>query len=131
MISQASRSSSRNGTRSSSTSTPAPSRAISASEEASPGAAVLQRVDEPGLHQLLARLDQLLAGEGIADLDRRSLVGILLAQLLAREHARAADAVAPVVAPYRTMTPLLALARVSRSFGTRPTHIALTRQLPR
>ncbi len=58
------------------------------------GAAVLQRLDEPALGQLDRDLDQLLAGERVADLDGRPLVGVVLAELLAREHARAADPVA-------------------------------------
>ena len=55
--------------------------------------AVLQRDDQTLLDQLEARLDQLLACEWVADLHGRPLVGILLAQLLARQHARAADPV--------------------------------------
>jgi hypothetical protein len=58
------------------------------------GAAVLQRLDETRLDELDARLDQLLAGEGIADLDGRPLVGVVLAELGRREHRGAADAVA-------------------------------------
>ena len=56
--------------------------------------AVLQRDDEVALHELEARLDQLLAGERVADLHRRPLVRVLLPELLAREHAGAADPVA-------------------------------------
>src|SRR4029453_10016084 len=59
------------------------------------GTAVLKRLDEPLLHELLARLDQLLAGEGIADLDARPLVCVLLAELLAGQNARSADPVPP------------------------------------
>ena len=58
------------------------------------GAAVLQRLDEPRLDELDRDLDQLLAGERVADLHRRPLVGVVLAELLAREHGRAADPVA-------------------------------------
>ena len=58
------------------------------------GAAVLQRLDESPLDELDTRLDQLLAGERVADLHRRTLVRVLLAELLAREHRCAADAVA-------------------------------------
>ena len=58
------------------------------------GAAVLQRLDEPRLDELDRDLDQLLAGERIADLDGRPLVGVVLAELLAREHGGAADPVA-------------------------------------
>ena len=57
------------------------------------GAAVLQRLDEPRLDELDRDLDQLLAEEGIADLDGRPLVGVVLAQLLAREHGGASDPV--------------------------------------
>src|ERR1700740_212134 len=58
------------------------------------GAAVLQRLDEPRLDELDGDLDQLLTRERVADLHRRPLVAIVLAELLAREHGRAADAVA-------------------------------------
>ena len=58
------------------------------------GAAVLQRQHEAALDQLDGHLDQALARERIADLDRGALVGRLLAELLAREHGGAADAVA-------------------------------------
>ena len=59
------------------------------------GAEILERLDEPAFGQLEARLDQLLAGERVADLDGRALVLVLVGQLLAGEHAGAADAVAP------------------------------------
>ena len=58
------------------------------------GAAVLQRLDEPALDELERDLDQPLAGERVADLHRRALLRRVVAELLAREHARAADAVA-------------------------------------
>ncbi len=57
-------------------------------------AAVLERLDEPALDQLHRDLDQLLARERVADLDGRPLLRGALAELLAREHARAADPVA-------------------------------------
>ena len=57
------------------------------------GAAVLQRLDEAALDELEARLDQLLAGERVADLHRGALVRVFLSELLAGEHARSADAV--------------------------------------
>ena len=57
-------------------------------------AAVLERLDEARLDELERDLDQLLARERVADLDRRPLVGVVLAQLGAREHRGAADAVA-------------------------------------
>ena len=80
--------SSRSGTRSRWTSTPAPPRAISASDGREPGgAAVLERLDEPALDELERGLDQLLAGERVADLHRRALLVGALAELLAREHA--------------------------------------------
>ena len=58
------------------------------------GAAVLQREHEPALDELDRHLDQPLAGERVTDLDGRPLVGGLVAELLAREHRGAADAVA-------------------------------------
>ncbi len=58
------------------------------------GAAVLKRLDEARLDELDRDLDQLLAGERVADLNARTLVGVVLAQLLAREHGGAADPVA-------------------------------------
>ncbi len=95
MISHGSMPSSRNGTRSRWTSIPASPEAISESAEARPGgAAVLQRLDVAGPDELERDLDELLAGERVADLDGRALVGVVLAQLRAREHRRAADAVA-------------------------------------
>src|SRR5207244_2414862 len=57
-------------------------------------AAVLERLDKPALDELDRGLDELLAGERVADLDRRPLLVGALAELLAREHARAADPVA-------------------------------------
>ncbi len=57
-------------------------------------AAVLQRDDQVALDELGRDLDQLLAVERVADLDRRPLLGVVLAELLAGEHARAADPVA-------------------------------------
>ena len=57
-------------------------------------AAVLQRLDEARLDELDRDLDQLLAHERVAHLDGRALVGVVLAQLLAREHGGAADPVA-------------------------------------
>ena len=74
---------------------PAPSRAISASDDARPGgAAVLQRLDEAAFDELERRFDQLLARERVAHLHGRALVRIVLAQLCACEHGRAADPVA-------------------------------------
>ena len=58
------------------------------------GAAVLQRLDQARLDELDGDLDQLLAHERVADLHRRPLVGVVLAELLAREHGGAADSVA-------------------------------------
>ena len=58
-------------------------------------AEILQRLDEPALDEREARLDQLLARERVADLDGRALVLVVVGELLAREHARAADPVAP------------------------------------
>jgi hypothetical protein len=57
-------------------------------------AAVLERLDEPALDQFHRDLDQLLARERVADLDGRPLLRGAFAELLAREHAGAADPVA-------------------------------------
>ena len=74
---------------------PPPSRAISASEDASPAAPQsCSDSTRPRSTSSTRDLDQLLARERVADLDRRPLVRVVLAELLAREHARAADAVA-------------------------------------
>ena len=58
------------------------------------GTAVLQRLDEPGLDELERGLDQLLAGERVAHLNGRPLLGRAFAKLLAREHGGAADPIA-------------------------------------
>ena len=95
MISHGSMPSSRNGTRSRWTSIPAsPDGHLRQGGGETGRAAVLQRLDEARLDELERDLDQLLAGERIADLHRRALVGVVLAQLGAREHRGAADAVA-------------------------------------
>ncbi len=59
------------------------------------GPQVLEGLDQPALGQLQARLDQLLAGERIADLHGRPLVLVLAGELLAGEDAGPADAVSP------------------------------------
>ncbi len=59
------------------------------------GPAVLQREHEPALDELRRDLDQPLAGERVADLDRGPLVRVVLAQLGTREHRCPADPVAP------------------------------------
>ena len=113
---------------------PAPSRRhLGQGRRESGRAAVLQRLDEAPLDELDARLDQLLAGERVADLDRRALVRILFAQLLAREHRGAADAVAAGRRAVEDdeVAGARAFALVTRSLGRIPTHIALTRQLSR
>src|SRR5262249_10937284 len=56
--------------------------------------AALERPDQAALDDLDRDLDQLLSGERVADLDGRPLLGRALAELLAREHACAADPVA-------------------------------------
>ena len=58
-------------------------------------AAVLEREHEPALDELDRDLDQPLAGERVADLHRGPLLGVVLAELGAREHRGAADPVAP------------------------------------
>ena len=57
-------------------------------------AEVLQRDEQPLLEQLERALEQLLLLERIADLDRRALVLVGVAELGRREHGRAADPVA-------------------------------------
>src|SRR5262249_21200587 len=57
-------------------------------------AAVLQRLDEAALDEFQRDLDQPVAGERVSDLHGRSLLAGALAELLAREHACPADAVA-------------------------------------
>ena len=59
------------------------------------GAAVLQRLDQAALDELDGCLDQLLARERVADLHGGALVRVGVAELLAREHARAPDPVSP------------------------------------
>ncbi len=95
MISTGSIAVSRWGTRSRCTSTPAPPRAaISASDEASPAAPrSWSDTQSPFSTSARRELDQLLAGERIADLHGRALVLVRVGELLAREDARAADAV--------------------------------------
>ncbi len=57
-------------------------------------AEILQRLDEAAFRQLDADLDQLLASERISDLNRGPLVLVLLAELLAGQHAGAPNPVA-------------------------------------
>ena len=59
------------------------------------GAAVLERLDDARGHELDRGLDQLLARERVADLHRGALLGGAFVELLACEHRRAADPVAP------------------------------------
>ena len=96
MISCASRSGSRSGTRSRWTSTPAPLLpAISASDDARPAAprSWSDSTRPPSTSSRLASMS-FLPGERVADLDGRPLVLVLVRELLAREDAGAADAVA-------------------------------------
>ena len=58
------------------------------------GAEILQRHEQPAVQQLQAALQQLLLGERVADLHRRALGGVALAELGAREHRGPADPVA-------------------------------------
>ena len=58
------------------------------------GAEILDGHDEPARRQLERALDQLLARERVADLNARPLVLVALVEILRRQHARPADAVA-------------------------------------
>ena len=58
------------------------------------GAEVLERDEQVAVEQLQRALEQLLLLERVADLDRRALGGVELAELGRGEHRRAADAVA-------------------------------------
>ena len=133
MISQASISSSRSGTRSRSTSTPAPSRAISAREDASP-AAPQSWSDSTSPRSTSSRLDSIsflpVNGSPICTVGRLS-ASSSASSALARTLAPPIPS-RPVVAPYRTSSPpvSVARARVSRSTGSSPTHMAFTRQFP-
>ena len=71
------------------------SRAISDRDDASPAAPQSwSDSTSPRSTSSPERLDQLLAGERVADLDGRPLLGAALGQVLAGQHAGAADAVA-------------------------------------
>ncbi len=59
------------------------------------GAAVLQRLDEALLDELERDLDELLAGERVADLHGRALVGVALAQLGTGQYRGTANAITP------------------------------------
>ena len=111
------------------------SAAISESDDAMPAAPQSwSDSTSPDDDELDGRLDQLLPRERVADLDRRPLLRRALVELLAREHGRAADPVAARRRPVeddargRRRSPSRAC---SRSTGSSPTHIALTRQLSR
>ena len=58
------------------------------------GSEILDRDGQPELGQLERALDQLLAGERVADLHGRPLLVAALVEILRRQHARPADAVA-------------------------------------
>ncbi len=96
MISQGSIPGSRSGTRSRWTSTPAPSRAISASDDASPAAP--QSWSDSTRPRSTSSSDTSISRlpvKGSPIWTDGRLSGVLLAELGAREHARAADPVAP------------------------------------
>ena len=59
------------------------------------GAEVLQRHEQAAVEQLQRALHELLLRERVADLDRRALVAVGLAELGAGQHRGPADAVAP------------------------------------
>ena len=88
---------SRRGIASRSTSIPVPPRsAVSRRGAGDPGRPeVLDADDEALRDQLERRLDQQLLRERVADLDRRPLGRVLVAERRAREHGRPADPVAP------------------------------------
>ncbi len=94
------------------------------------GAAVLEREHEPALDELDRDLDQPLPGERVADLHRGALVRVVLAELRAREHRRAADPVAPGRRAVEDDERARACRLRAREplGGKQPTHIALTRQ---
>ena len=97
MISQGSMSASRSGTRSTWMSRPTrPLLAISEDELVSPAAPrSCMLTTQLAAQQLEAGLDELLLGERVADLDAGPLFFQRLVELLAGQHAGAADAVAP------------------------------------
>ena len=98
---------------------PAPSRGHLGERGGEPGgAAVLQRLDEAALDELELGLDQLLAGERVADLDGRPLlVRSSPSSWLASTHAPPIPS-RPVVAPKRTTRcPVRARARARDAVG--------------
>ncbi len=134
MISNGSMSASRSGTRATSMSSPtSPLEAISDELEDRPGRAeVLQRGEQLAVEQLEAAFQHAALLERVADLDGRSLRGVRRPTSSALASTEAPPMPSrPVRAPIRISrlpTPAAA-ARISRSFGASPTHIALTRQL--
>ena len=134
MISNGSIPGSRSGTRATSMSSPTPPLlAISRGRRGEPGGAeVLERDEQLAVEQLEAALEQLLLGERVADLDRRALGLVALAELGAREHRRAADPVAAGqsarAARARCPGPAGAPRGSAARAGASPRHIALTRQ---
>ena len=111
---------------------PAPSDAISASAEARP-AAPQSCSDSTSPRSTSSTLVSIsfLPVNGSPTCTARPLVGVFLAELLAGEHGRAADAVAAGrrAVEHDELAGPRAFARVTRALGRIPTHIALTRQL--
>ena len=96
MISNGSMPASRSGTRATSMSSPTAALAghLRGRGGQAGGAEVLQRDEQLAVEQLQAALEQLLLGERVADLDRRALGRVALAELGAGQHRGAADPVA-------------------------------------
>ena len=133
MISKGSMSASRSGTCRTSRSIPtSPLAAISADEEVSPAAPrSCSATSSPCVEQLQRALEQLLLLERVADLHRRALVGVRVAELGAGQHRRAADPVAPRARAEQHDARCRRRRRrdlISLSVSISPTHIALTRQ---
>ena len=133
MISQGSISSSRSGTRSRWTSTPAPPRAISASAEASPAApqSWSDSTSPLSTSSSEASISFLPVNGSPTCTEGRFSSEPSPSSWLASTEAPPIPS-RPVVAPKRTSAfPVpCACARVTRSAGRSPTHIAFTRQLP-
>ncbi len=99
----------------------APARHLADRTRETGRAAVAKGHEQLVLKQLEARLDEQLLLERIAHLDTRALVFGALVELLAREHARASDAVAPGSRANEQH-------QVARAGGDRPGEVLLAHQ---